>query len=59
MPQHKSPPNTVETVSRFKETSEKFQQEIRKDPDKAKQFLIRAGIAETGPTGVRLSAHFR
>lgn len=46
-----------ETVRRHSRASEKFRREIAKDPEKAKTFLIQAGIVQykaSDPTEVEL-----
>jgi hypothetical protein len=37
-------------VAEFRKTALRLRREHRKDPEKAKDFLIRAGIAEKDPT---------
>ena len=49
-------------LERYIRHSEKFRREIKADPEKAKEFLIRAGIAvrdSHAPSGVQLAERFR
>lgn len=48
-------------VKQFRKAARKVRQENR-DPEKAREFLVRAGIAErskSSPHGIRLAKRFR
>ena len=56
------PPSTRETVKRFEKASASFRKAIQKDPQKAKTFLIKAGIlveSKSSPSGVKLAKQLR
>jgi hypothetical protein len=50
-----------QVVREYRRASRKLRRQLR-DPEKAKAFLLRAGIAEkstSSPSGVRLAKRFR
>jgi len=55
-------PTVEETVEQYRKSSEKYLQDIRKDPQKDKAFLLKAGIivrSKTTPPGLQLAKKYR
>jgi len=53
----RQPYSVQETVDQYMEASRKYRERIRNNPEEAKEFLIRAGIAkpsDTSPSGIEI-----
>jgi len=62
MSAHTPDVSVSETVKRFKKDAEAFRRQIKGNPEKAKAFLIRAGIAQQSkndPSSIELVPHLR
>ena len=56
------PPSTDETVIQYKQAAKAQREQIKGHPEKAKEKLIRAGIAvrsKTAPNGIKLAKRYR